>query len=112
MLNRKLDVARSAVANIVVLPKRVARLNRLREQDRAEARLWCEGLGNPRYCMLEYAEADEDLGDFILISGVDEAWATWGVARRGDTILLWRSIGGETIGSFETMALALKALPG
>jgi hypothetical protein len=111
VLYKKLSLARSAVSNIVVLPKRAPKLNRLFDRDRAEAKRWCRTVASPCYRTLEYADADEDIGDFILISRSDQAWASWGVARRGDMVLLWQSTNGENMGFFKTMALALAALP-
>ena len=52
------------------------------------------------------------LGQFAMIYGHDEPWASWAVSREGARILLWDCITLADVGRFETMRETLAAVPG
>jgi len=95
-----------------MLPKREAGLNRLNQQDCDDAACWRQDRARQGYRMavcIDPAE-DPDIGDFLMVYRSSEPWAAWGVARRGDAVLLWRCADGADIGTFETVAEALGAI--
>jgi len=95
-----------------MMPKRARKLNRLNEQDCVDATCWRQGGACQRYRMvvcIDPAE-DDDIGDFLMVYRRTEPWASWGVARRGARVLLWRCADGADIGTFETVGEALGAI--
>jgi len=100
------------MAKIVWLPGVSKKQNRLTAQDRREAVCWSQGVAGLWCRLVIYADPteDEDIGDFVSIYRLGQSWASWGVARRGDQILLWQSDHGVDIGAFPTMADALQAI--
>jgi hypothetical protein len=51
-----------------------------------------------------------DLDSFLSIYRQGEAWARWGLARCGSSVLAWCSVTGADIGRFATVGDALGAL--
>jgi hypothetical protein len=98
--------------NIVWLPVRSPRQNRLTTVDRQEALTWARGVAGLWCRVVIYADPteDEDIGDFISIYRIGQSWASWGAARRDSHILLWRSDHGVDLGSFPSVAEALQVI--
>ena len=85
--------------------------NRLTFLDRRQAASWASGPA-AALCRLQiYDDPDEDdeIGDFISIYRPGENWASWCVARRGNTIAVWEAKDGKDLGSFPTVIAALHA---
>jgi hypothetical protein len=51
-----------------------------------------------------------DLDSFLSIYRRGEAWARWGVARCGSSVLAWCSVSGRDVGRFASVGDALGAL--
>ncbi len=98
--------------NVLKFPSAGSRPNRLTLLDRQQADLWING-PHAAWCSLSiFADPDEsdDIGDFISIYRVNEDWASWGVARRGDSIILWETRQGKDLGVFASTLEALDAI--
>jgi hypothetical protein len=57
-----------------------------------------------------HPEDDPQLGDFVAIYRCGEPWASWGVARRGPSLHVWRCATGADLGEFRTIEEALGAI--
>jgi len=96
------------------MPKLIAlrtahRRNRLSPQDISQAKAWAGGSAR-HWCRIEICadpSEDERIGDFVSIYRLHDPFASWGAARRGTRILLWRSDFGTDIGYFARMSEAL-----
>ncbi len=89
--------------------------NRLTAQDRIDALIW-ESSANLVSCgrmIIHHRQHTDDpeIGDFISIYKQDSNWATWGVARRGRVVSLWRCATGADLGEFATVREALASIP-
>ncbi len=82
--------------------------------DRAQALRWEADEAAARGVRLAIHRRQQDdppeVGDFLSIYPANEVWAAWGVARRGQSLRLWRSANGADIGEFATMQEALAAV--
>jgi len=96
------------------MPRRLVD-NRLTAQDRIDALVW-ESMADIASCgrmIIHHRQHDDDpeIGDFISIYRQDSNWATWGVARRGHVVSLWRCATGADAGEFATVREALATIP-
>lgn len=57
-----------------------------------------------------HPQDDPQLGDFLAIYRRGEPWATWGVARQGPSLQVWRCATGADFGEFRTIQEALGAI--
>jgi len=99
-------------AMIMPFPTPKPRPNRLTVADLQDAEDWASGLSK-LWCKLVVYESpahDEEIGDFISIYKLGQSWASWGVARRGGSIVLWRADCGSDLGIFSRMRDALDAI--
>jgi hypothetical protein len=98
--------------NIVWFPVISPRQNRLTPLDRREALSWARSLARLwcRVVIYDDPTEDEDIGDFISVYRLGQSWASWGVARRGSHVVLWRSDQGVDIGTFPSVAEALQGI--
>jgi hypothetical protein len=97
---------------IIPFPRPKPRPNRLTILDLQEAEEWASGLPS-LWCKLVIYESppeDEEIGDFISIYKLGQSWASWGAARRGASIVLWRADCGSDLGIFSRMRDALEAI--
>ncbi len=88
--------------------------NRLTAQDRIDALVW-ESTVDPASCgrmIIHHRQHNDDpeIGDFISIYRQNSSWATWGVARRGAVVSLWRCATGADLGEFATVREALATI--
>jgi hypothetical protein len=83
-------------------------------RDRMEIAAWQGRLhrnGYDRMVIHERTACDPpDVECFVSIYRRGDAWARWGLARCGATVLAWCSVTGHDIGHFGSMAEALEAL--
>ncbi len=101
-------------AVIIAFPRAPEAAHKLLPNDKAAAREWAfraVAYGFERIVIHEQqgGQTPED-GDFVLIYRSGECWARWGVARQGDSILLWRCADGAETGIFSSMKEALDTL--
>ena len=98
--------------NILQFRMAEPRPNRLTLIDRGQASRWVAGPPGASWYIKVYDDTDEgeEIGDFISIYGVEQLWASWGVARRGDVIVLWETTRAGDLGSFPNMTAALQAI--
>jgi hypothetical protein len=67
--------------------------------------------GYDRLVIHERASCDPpDVDCFLSIYRQGEAWARWGIARCGSSVLAWCSVTGADVGRFSTVGDALRAL--
>lgn len=83
-------------------------------RDRMEIALWqsrlCR-LGYDRVVIHERNQSDPpELESFLSIYREGEAFAQWGLARRGDSVLAWHSVTGADVGCFDSVDEAFAAL--
>jgi hypothetical protein len=100
-------------APIIPFPTRAATRNELTIQDKIDVCLWERALDSPELCRVvihDQVDTDCDEVGLILAYGPDSPWARWGLARRGNHILLWQCSRGLELGLFQTMRSALAAL--
>ncbi len=112
MLHQPIDVS---LTGAVVIPfARRAPAAGLSLRDRMEIAAWQGRLhrnGYDRMVIHERTSCDPpDVECFVSIYRHGEAWARWGLARCGATVLAWCSVTGNDIGHFGSMAEALGAL--
>jgi hypothetical protein len=50
-------------------------------------------------------------GGYVLVYAPTREWATWGLARSGDDIVVWHCGTGVDLGRFSSMRAALESLP-
>lgn len=100
-------------AKIIQFPMRAVLANRLTVTDRQDALRWIRGEAGSA-CRLEISEECEtdELGDFISIYRLGQVWASWGAARRGGAVLLWKADIGRDLGTFPNMQAALDVVSG
>ncbi|MEJ0047437.1 MAG: hypothetical protein WDN04_15985 [Rhodospirillales bacterium] len=100
--------------NIISFAPRAGGSARLTLSDRMEAMMWLEqarGYGYDRLVVHERSPDDPpEVESFLSIYRRGEAWASWGVARSGGSILAWSSVSGADVGRFASVADALAAL--
>jgi len=97
---------------VIPFPGPKPRPNRLAIADIQEAEEWAGGLSR-LWCKLVIYESpaeDEEIGDFISIYKLGQSWASWGAARRGRNVVLWRADCGSDLGIFSRMRDALDAI--
>ncbi len=95
------------------MPRRVLD-NRLTAQDRIDALVW-ESTVDTASCgrmVIHHRQHNDDpeIGDFISIYRQNCSWATWGVARRGQVVSLWRCATGADLSEFTTVREALATI--
>jgi hypothetical protein len=86
--------------------------NRLTFYDRRQVAIWASGPA-AALCRLQiYADIyeEDEIGDFISIYRPAEEWASWCVARRTHSIIVWETKHGKDLGSFPNMIAALHAI--
>jgi hypothetical protein len=112
MLSQPVDVA-GPTAIIIPFAGRVSRTG-LSLRDRMEVASWqaqADHYGYDRMVIHERAACDPpDVDSFLSIYRQGEAWARWGLARCGSTVLAWCSVTGADIGRYATIGEALRAL--
>ncbi len=92
-------------AGTVIAFVRRAGSNAFTPRDLAELTRWA---GEERRFALH-----EDGSDmFALLYSGAAPWASWGVAREGDAVLLWNCVSLADVGCFRSMVEALAVLPG
>lgn len=74
-------------------------------RDRLDLQLWAQA----RHRRVEFHAYDD--GQFALLYGSAEPWASWAVARQNGLVLVWDSVTLFDIGQFGSMERALAALP-
>ena len=83
-------------------------------RDRMDVALWqsrLRHLGYDRVVIHERNAGDPpEVESFLSIYREGDAFARWGVARRGDRVLAWCSATGEDVGGFASVGEALMAL--
>lgn len=52
-----------------------------------------------------------EAADYVLIYSPDSEWASWGIARDDEGVLVWHCGSGTDLGRFDTMLDALESLP-
>jgi hypothetical protein len=101
-------------ADIIPFPSPALRGNRLTIRDRIEVLAWVEAArrcGYDRVVIRErHPEDDPHIGDFLSIYRAGECWATWGVARQGRALRVWRCATGADLGDFPNTEAALAAI--
>jgi hypothetical protein len=100
-------------AAIIPFPTPVIIRNELTVQDKIAVCLWERALDSPELCRVvihDQIDTDCDEAGVVLVYGPDSPWARWGLARRGDRIVLWQCSKGLELGLFHTMRSALAAL--
>lgn len=88
--------------------------NRLTVRDRIEILAWEEEarrFGYDRvFVRRRDPHDDPQIGDFLAIYRAGQKWATWGVARQGGSLRVWRCATGADLGDFPTIEQALAAI--
>lgn len=95
-------------------PAAVAMSRALTATDRMELLSWhCSGGQGYARLMLEtgITGGAPDLGGYALLYPVNASWATLGITRTSDGILVWRCATGVAHGVFPNMSAALRAVP-
>jgi hypothetical protein len=112
MLLQPKDVA-LAGATVIPFAGQISRTG-LSLRDRMEVASWqgrLQPFGCDRMVIHERGPCDPpDLDSFLSIYRKGEAWARWGLARCGSSVLAWCSVTGADIGRFASVGDALGAL--
>ena len=87
------------------------RLNRFSTADRLALMEW-QALGETFRLTIHKRLPDDppEIGEFASIYRGSGHWASWGVARHGRTLRVWRATDGHDLGRFESMREALAAV--
>ncbi len=105
-----------SLSTTMVLPFASPRLsrNQLTIRDRIDAVTWESNASLANCCrmVIHHRQHDDDpeTGDHIAIYRQGSRWATWGLARCGDVVTLWRCATGVDEGEFATTWDALSAI--
>lgn len=102
----------SIPAKAVVIP--FPAMTRLTMKDRIEVLALTDAARASGYDRLvirdRHPQDDPQVGDVLAIYRRGEAWATWGVARQGPSLHVWRCATGADFGEFRTIEEALGAI--
>jgi hypothetical protein len=102
----------SSPATAVVIP--FPAMTRLTMKDRIEVLQLSDAARAYGYDRLlirdRHPEDDPQVGDFLAIYRLGEPWASWGVARRGPSLHVWRCATGADFGEFRSIEEALGAI--
>ncbi len=100
----------SGIRHVISFPVRAIGPNRLTATDRQEAFWWVGGAAAMCCEIVVTSDVDAEIGDFISVYKVGQAWATWGIGRRGNAVLLWRADRGIDLGTFDSVREALAGI--
>lgn len=108
------QLAGGAGHNVVPFARRANPAARLSIMDRMDVTSWIEPAfahGYDRLVVHERAAGDPpDVDSFLSIYRRGEAWARWGVARCGASVLVWCALTGTDYGRFASVSEALGAV--
>ncbi len=98
---------------VIPFTGRVSRVG-LSLRDRMEIAVWqprLRHLGFERVVVHEHGAFDPpELESFLSLYRQGEAFARWGLTRKGDSVVAWNSVTGADVGRFESMEEAFLAL--
>ncbi len=98
-----------------ILHFRLRPANRMTRHDRYDVVDWADRAAEAGYTRVAFDSSGDDndpeLGDFVLIYGHGQMWASWGVGRRAGKYIVWRSADGQNLVIADTIREALAVIP-
>jgi hypothetical protein len=110
----QLEVANHQGATVLSFAPRSDKNIRLTLGDRMDVTTWLEQASRYGYDRLVIHECGDldppEVDNFLSVYRRGQAWASWGIARTGPTVLAWCCANGADVGRFASIGDALTAL--